>query len=154
MRRKKLFKGLSYSRVSAVLTACAGVLLYFSCAVRADLVTPSRCCWQDSKIMIQTSGPSGQRMIYFESWCPNAPQEQPKYVEIGDWQILLELTKIDGRYYASAAAAFVQKGAENIKGLPEWVVPDAGQNQLVVVHYGEESEECWLSVPVQFGQAL
>lgn len=154
MRRMKLLKELRCSRPSAVLIAFAGVLLSFSCAVRADSELPQWCGWQDPKIMILTSGPLGQRMVYFESWRPSAPQEQPKYIEVEGLQIAVELVEAHGRWYASAAAAFVQKGAENNKGLPEWVVPNAAQSVSVVVHYGEEFEECRLLVPVKFGQAL
>ena len=93
-------------------------------------------------------------MIYFESWCTHAPKEPPFLVEVGGLPIKVQLVKVKDLWFVTAAAPFVQRGAENFKGLPVWDVPESGGTVLVVIRYKQGLGDCRYSLPVKFSQAL
>ena len=155
MNPKKSCEGLRCSNgMPKVLAWACLALAFVCCALRDASAGIDRCCWSEPQVMIQTSGPQGQRMIYFESWCTRAPQELPILVEVGGLPIKVQLVKVKDLWFVTAAAPFVQRGAENLKGLPVWDVPESGGTVLVVIRYKQGLGDCRYSLPVKFSQAL
>lgn len=125
-----------------------------SCATMVKSTVGNDCPWSEPKIAIHASGPSGQRVVYFETWCIEKPQVQSPRVEVDGVIFNAELSQVNGRWILGASMPFVSEGSENPMELPVWNVPLEHKKVQVSIYNSPHIEACQLELPIFFSDAI